>query len=549
MRSRRFGLDWALLGLITLVCIVLSLLQWRWTGEFALAERVRLEAVLNEQTQHLAQAFDEELKAACVALLPSAAELLDAGTGSAHMSRWHDAREEGGAAWFQHVAVAIPNEARTGVRLFRIDGAAWREESWPTGWQKLHDAMASRVRAEGGPPAVEASTDLIEAPIFRGAEEAEWMIFEVSREHVQREAIPRLMGRFLNPGTQEAVFDAAVVAGDGTAVFGQAPKSTDAHAGIFALDQGLGLGGGGGGRGRRGGGRGQRADIKRWTLMTWHKATGSLQGAVTQARRRNLLTSLALISLMGVAAWALVQYTAKTRRLANLQMDFVAGVSHDLRTPLAAIRGAAFNIRGGLAGADALDRYGQLIQRNAEDLTGMIDNLLAYSVSRRGGTLANGKMERVNIDTLVERAARSIEQELEAFDGELEVDIVPGTPDVAGDALALERAMRNLLDNAARHGASGKWVGVTARPDDGMVEIRVKDHGRGVRSEEIPRIFDAFYRGDDARQSRVRGAGLGLSLVKETITRHGGSVRVENATGGGAEFVMRLPAWHEDGTT
>ncbi len=143
---------------------------------------------------------------------------------------------------------------------------------------------------------------------------------------------------------------------------------------------------------------------------------------------------------------------------------------------------------------------------------------------------------------LIERAAASIKHELETAGGELDVEVAPGTPQVTGDAVALERAMRNLLDNAARHGAAGKWIGVTGRPDGGMVEIRIRDRGPGIAMEDMPRIFEPFYSGEASRRNRVRGTGLGLSLVKETVETHGGTVKAGNMPSGGAEFVVRLPA-------
>lgn len=282
---------------------------------------------------------------------------------------------------------------------------------------------------------------------------------------------------------------------------------------------------------------------KRWTLLTWHRAAGSLDEAVAQARRRNLATSLALIALLAGAAWALVRYTAKARRLAHTQMDFVAGVSHDLRTPLAAIRGAAYNISGGLVNQpESLERYGQLILRNAEALTGMIENLLAFAGLKKARARPFAQSETMDLEVLIRRAAASIEHELETFGGELEVEVAPGTPPVTGDAFMLERAIRNLLDNAVRYGAIGKWIGVTARPEGGMVEIRVRDRGPGIASEDMPRIFEPFYSGAASRRNRVRGTGLGLSLVKETVEAHGGTVKAGNMPSGGAEFVVRLPA-------
>jgi signal transduction histidine kinase len=539
--ARTFRTDWVLLGLITLVCLSLSLLQWRWTGEFARAESVRLRAVLADQTQRMAQAFDDDLRSNCMALLPRSAELRQGGAERAHLERYVEWRDQAvGGELFRRVAIAVPGN--TGLQLFRIDGGRWRSEAWPPEWAYLQEEMTRRWKDNGRPPFVASSGDLLEMPLFaepasEDPQEIEWMIFEISRNYVQQQLLPGLMAKFLNP-TGEVIFDAALIDGNGNPIFGRKPSITDARADLFPIKiTGTALGR------RRGPGVAERV-AKRWTLLTWHRAAGSVDEAVAQARRRNLSTSLALITLLAGAAWALVHYTATARRLAYTQMDFVAGVSHDLRTPLAAIRGAAYNICGGLVKEpESLDRYGRIILRNAENLTGMIENLLAFAVLKKARARPVAKSETVDLDVLIRRAAASIEHELETFGGELEVEVAPETPQIAGDALALERAMRNLLDNAVRHGAAGKWIGVTARPnEEGMVEIRVRDRGPGIAVDDIPRIFEPFYSGEASRRNQVHGTGLGLSLVKETVEAHGGTIKAGNMASGGAEFIVRLPA-------
>lgn len=143
--------DWVLLALITLVCLTLSMLQWRWTGEFARAERVRLRVVLADQTQRMAQTFDENLRSSCMALLPGSAELRQGGAERTHLERYGEWREQAdGAALFRRVAVVIPGNS--GLRLFRIDGGRWRSETWPPEWAYLEEAMTRRWKDRGRPP-------------------------------------------------------------------------------------------------------------------------------------------------------------------------------------------------------------------------------------------------------------------------------------------------------------------------------------------------------------------------------------------------------------
>jgi signal transduction histidine kinase len=108
--------------------------------------------------------------------------------------------------------------------------------------------------------------------------------------------------------------------------------------------------------------------------------------------------------------------------------------------------------------------------------------------------------------------------------------------------MALELAFRNLIGNAARHAAEGKWIGVSAAPCGDGVEVRVCDRGPGIPEAERAAIFEPFFRGEQTRLRRVPGTGLGLSLVKNTIDRFKGTVAVQNSPGGGTQFTLRLPA-------
>ena len=133
-------------------------------------------------------------------------------------------------------------------------------------------------------------------------------------------------------------------------------------------------------------------------------------------------------------------------------------------------------------------------------------------------------------------------QEIEQAGCRIEVTVAPELPVVAGDPVAVELVFRNLIGNAVRHGAGGKWIGVSAAPFSDGVEVRVCDHGPGIPEAEQQRIFEPFYRGEQTRSRQVSGTGLGLSLVKDTIERYDGAVEVQNSPGGGAQFIVRLPA-------
>jgi signal transduction histidine kinase len=536
-------IEWALLGIIAVVCTVLSFLQYRWTGELTRAEPALLRAGLNDQIRRLGQTFTEEIRDSCTALLPDAAEIREHGSAEAHRIRYEQWASSHERALFSRIGIAAVEQGS--LKLYGINGAgAVVPMEWPAGWERLGAQMTGRVKGlPGRPPISPPDAPILEMPVFGDGAEIEWTIFEVNLDYLRTNLLPRLVAEYLNP-TGEAVYDASVswnfpgqqviysTRGDGESV----AKGADASVGIFSADMGSSPGRGRG-RGRDGG------PFSRWTIAARHRE-GSLDAAVSRARYRNLAASLLLVGLLGGTAWALVQYTARSRRLSEMQFRFAAGVSHDLRTPLTAIRGAAFNlVEGVVQEPAAIRRYLKLILRNAEELTSMIENVLAFSTSMQKQT--QERHEEFAIGDLLQHAVATMAPEVEQAGCHIEVTVAPELPAVEGDRVAVDLVFRNLIGNAVRHGAGGKWIGVSAAPWGDGVEVRVCDHGPGIPEAERERIFEPFYRGEQTRAQRVAGTGLGLSLVKSTIERHKGSVEVQNAPGGGAQFTVRLPAVSE----
>ena len=542
-------LEWALLGVIALVCAGLSFLQYRWTGQLSRDELGRLRAGLIEQVDRLARAFDDEIRQSCAALLPYANELREPGREEAHRIRYQQWATSHDRGLFGRIGVVVPEQAA--LTLYRLDGdGRIAPMEWPSEWQNLRAQMAARIKGGGRPPSAPLDSDLIELPVLdasddphRPGPELEWMIFELSQDYLRSKALPNLVAEYLN-SDDEAVYDASVSAAEsgGPVIFSTRPdgasvaRNADFTEGIFPYRFG-------GMSGRRHGRGGNQIAPARWVIAVRHRA-GSLDAAVSSERARNLVTSLVLIGLLGGAAWALVRFTARSRRLSEMQFRFAAGVSHDLRTPLTAIRGAAFNIVDGVVTQpEGIRKYASLILRNAEELTAMIENVLAFSSSMRPTAEEPGQTFAVG--DLLEHAAGLMAHEIEQTGCRLDVNVSPGLPPVAGDPAALELAFRNLIGNAIRHGAQGKWVGVSAAQWDGGVEIRVCDRGPGIPEREREKIFEPFYRGEQTRVRRIQGTGLGLSLVRKTVEKHHGTVTVDNSPAGGAQFTLRLPAASE----
>ncbi|MEM9593123.1 MAG: HAMP domain-containing sensor histidine kinase [Acidobacteriota bacterium] len=282
-------------------------------------------------------------------------------------------------------------------------------------------------------------------------------------------------------------------------------------------------------------------DRGRWLLEVTH-AAGSLEAAVARARRRNLALGLGILGVLGVSVLSLAASAARTRSLARQQLDFVAGVTHELATPLAALRSAGQNLADGVVTEpDQVARYGRLIDREGRRLSDMVGQVLAYAgLAGRSPSFA-----RVPVDpaTAVASILEDRRDLLTAEGIEVEVDVPADLPPVDADPQALARALGNLVTNAVKYGQRRDgpgWIGVRARRDGPAVVFAVRDRGPGVDRRDLPRLFEPFYRGRGMAASAVPGSGLGLALVRGMVEAHGGSVTARS-TPSGAAFELRWP--------
>jgi signal transduction histidine kinase len=241
----------------------------------------------------------------------------------------------------------------------------------------------------------------------------------------------------------------------------------------------------------------------------------------------------------------------RSERLAAQQMDFVATVSHELRTPLAVIRSAAQNLSAGVVHeAEQARRYGDLIEQEGRRLTDMVEQVLAYAgVSDARGLVG---ARAADIGAIVSDVLAASAPLVESAGFEQAIAIAPELPLVMADEGAVRRAVHNLVTNALKYGADGRWLGVTVRriaaareKDADEVQIAVSDRGRGIDPQDLPHIFEPFYRGRFAIDRQIHGNGLGLSLVKRIAEAHGGRVSVRSAADQGTTFTLHLPALTE----
>jgi signal transduction histidine kinase len=283
-------------------------------------------------------------------------------------------------------------------------------------------------------------------------------------------------------------------------------------------------------------------DESAWLLVARHRG-GPLEVTVARVRRRNLAAGLGLLALLGATGAVLAAGAQRARRLARQQMEFVAGVTHELNTPLAAIRSAGQNLADGIVtDAAQVRRYGGLIEKEGGRLGALVAQVLDFAGIESGNRAYAS--EPLSVAGLVDDVLRDHRLVLDQAGMTVERDVAPDLPEVRGDAAALRRALANLLANAAKFAAAGGWVAVraSAAPGGRAVVLRVEDRGPGIPKDERGRVFEPFYRGPAAERNATPGSGLGLSLVRHVVRAHGGSVHVEGREGAGTAIVVELPA-------
>jgi two-component system phosphate regulon sensor histidine kinase PhoR len=262
--------------------------------------------------------------------------------------------------------------------------------------------------------------------------------------------------------------------------------------------------------------KGERSLQARGTLL--HDAEGNKTGAV-----------IVLNDVTGL------------QRLEGIRRDFVANVSHELKTPITSIKGFIETLRDGAIRkpADA-EKFLEITAKQADRMNSIIEDLLLLSRVEQDASEAKIVLESAPVRGAILEAIQVCEPKAHAKDIRIAVDC-PGDVAARMNAALLEQAIINLVDNAIKYSDPGSLVNVDVERTTGEVIIRVRDQGCGIEPEHLSRIFERFYRIDKARSRKLGGTGLGLSIVKHIIQAHDGTVEVESKPGAGSTFTIRLP--------
>ena len=270
------------------------------------------------------------------------------------------------------------------------------------------------------------------------------------------------------------------------------------------------------------------------------KAGDVFEKAASERITVYIWTGVLVIVLILIVAAVAAQVVRKQMKLNRLKNDFIATVSHELKTPLASIRLLVDTLlEGNYKDEQQAVEYFQMVSKENERLTRLIDNFLTFSRMERNKQ--SFEMTETSPADIAHAAAEAVKTKFSAGRCDFQVQIADGLPDVFADCDAIVTVLINLLDNACKYSYDDKKIELKVFSEDNRVCFSVKDNGIGMTRRQIRKIFDRFYQVDSSLSRRAEGVGLGLSIVKFIVDAHKGTISVDSRPGEGSTFTVRLP--------
>jgi signal transduction histidine kinase len=287
---------------------------------------------------------------------------------------------------------------------------------------------------------------------------------------------------------------------------------------------------------------------------TWRVRTSfgsqTIPEIVSANTRPQMALMIVLALVMAGGVFFVANAAAREVRVAELKSNFVASVSHDLKTPLALIQLFAETLElGRVRHAERAQEYYRIINTEARKLTRLIENILNFSRMEAG--LRPYRPAPADIGALTQQVATNMSSQFNQLQFKLHLDVEPELPRVDVDEDAVEQAIENLLANAMKYSGESRDIDVHVGRTNGHVCVSVKDRGIGIARREQKRIFRKFYRVNSGLGGGPQGCGLGLAIVDHTMRGHGGFVRVDSELDRGSTFTLHfpIPAGHQSGTS
>ena len=579
-----------------LVLMVMAALLYRWSNQVSEATSVRLADSLQMSMVNWHLNLFRDLSDICLAMRVDPDERADLDPYVRRFVEWRTA-----APYPEVVAhLYILKFAEPRWRALRLDPSALKFEpvDWPARLTRLqevlrqpaivsdgerHNLRGTNLRftetfyaSEGSlagwrfEPSIPA---LVRPMVFDArAETTDWIAIELNRDVIQTRIFPDLSQRYFT-GVDGLDYMIAVVAGTGSReliyssdpdfgaeevadadgrmdVFGNVTARTfgspiyvfhkvSENAGVSGLAASIGtswfpL-------------IGKSSQDSDWQLIVRHRRGGALGAFVAEMHRRDLAISFGALFLLVVSVAMLIVTSQRANRLAKLQMDFVTAVSHELRSPLTIISSAAQNIAHGVVeGKQQVTQYGAAIEGQARQLARLVEEILLFAATREDRQRYS--LRPLQVADVVDSTLTATADLIAASRFIVEREIPPDLPPIMGDPAALSQCLQNLITNALKYGAGQRWIGIRAsvHQNEAMngreIQISVADRGIGIDPDDLPRIFEPFYRSPSATAAQIHGTGLGLSLAKSISEAMHGSLTVVSIPGKGSTFTLHLPS-------
>ena len=548
---------WLAVGLAGLL-VGLAALQWRWIGRWSAVEEVRLASALRAGAQDLDEDLTARLQTLQGAFLDQRADDPQVASALAEALREWEADTDL-PELVEAVYWVAPGAS---PQLERLEGDALVARMWPErlrDWQERLGAFPPTLQP--GPGATDIRLVLDEStfpdhppsvliPALPGPADAErplrFVLIELAEAGLRDTLLPDLIRRHLvghelydiritspsgalytsRPGLSDDAFETPdldrplgaiertelVISSDLSA------RREEAQFDIAAFRSEI-----------------QTDEASQWRLQVRHRS-GSIAAATRALKGRQIALAFGVLAILGAATALLLISVRRQRALAQHQLAFVAGVTHELRTPLAVLHAAGENLSDGVVDDPGMARqYGTLVRDESRRLADMVETVLTYA----GADATTARRSRFTVEEWVQDATDQARPVLDETGTTLTLDLAPDLPDLDGDPLALATALRNLIANAARHGGSSVRISARLR-SDATVALAVSDDGPGIPPADRPDLFEPFVRGTAATDNQTPGSGLGLALVRRIVEAHGGTVAL--ATREETTFTITLPA-------
>jgi signal transduction histidine kinase len=560
-RKTNLALELTAISVMAVVVCVLGLLQYRWTDEIRASEQDRLKSVLATSVRSLDQNFSYDFEHICESFEIDPEE--PASTIESRIVRQY-------SNWLQTTSQA---NLVGGVLIWRADGRdsatvetldrhdrQFAKALWPPKLGPLDPSLEKQFTRlpilmsghgatyypwtfYGGAPALVRPIFKITSEVGESDMEVQpigFLIIQIDSRFLTDRYFPELVGHDFQPsGFRVAIRSAGapytpIYLSD--ASFPVSTASPDAEIDLIKSA--------GEEAERRGHPSIAAEDPARgWELIAQHPA-GSLEVAVARWRRENLAISLGLLAVLAASVTLVFSVARKAERLGKFQMDFVAGISHELFTPLSVINSVVENLADGLADRpEKIQEYSDILREQA----GRTERLMEQVMLLASGRLDYPETTRqpIQIGGVVAQCVAASEPVLRDAGFTWDKAIAEDLPPIVADPGKVSSCIENLISNAVKYGRRNRWIAVRARVYKARsrdeVQISVDDRGIGISPKDLRHVFDPFYRVPAVRDAHVRGVGLGLFLVKRMMEEMGGRVTVTSEVGRGSVFVLHFP--------